>query len=52
MGTRFSKLDDLLTLVVTDAAGQHREIPLFWTPDGQEHVIENVEHYLVCDGAV
>lgn len=51
IGTRFSRFDDLLTLVIGDAAGRYRDIPLLWTTDGQERVIENVDHYLVRDGA-
>jgi hypothetical protein len=46
IGSRFSKFDDLLTVVVGDSCGEQREIPLFWTADGQERIIEDVDQYL------
>jgi hypothetical protein len=46
IGSLFSKFDNDVTLFVSGSDGANFQFPLHWTPDTQEHVIENILTYI------
>jgi hypothetical protein len=46
VGSMFSRLDDLLTLVVRSDSGEEWLVPLFWTHDAQREIIEHFGQYV------
>jgi len=45
ISTLFSKFDDELTICVRDVTGEEWTIPLIWTPDKQQDIIERWQDY-------
>jgi hypothetical protein len=45
----FSKFDDELSICIRSESNQEWRIPLFWTPDAQQDIIENFTRYVTRD---